>query len=293
MDFIVTENNGSASGWGEKWPAPAKINLMLRITGRRPDGYHNLQTVFQMLDICDWLSFHPVSDGRVSLKNPIPGVPEQEDLTVRAANLLKAHTGCDLGVIINIEKNLPMGGGLGGGSSDAATTLVVLNRLWGLGLTQQELMDLGLQLGADVPVFVFGNSAWAEGVGEELQCIILPEQWIVIIKPDCHVNTKEIFCAKELTRDSKKIRISDFLAGEESNDCTQTVCMIYEPVRSAMNALSLFAKARLTGTGACVFAVFLSKEEAENACQNLKSEWQVFLAKAMNKSLLYKKFEQG
>lgn len=289
----MTENNGSVSGWGDKWPAPAKINLMLRITGRRPDGYHNLQTVFQMLDICDWLSFYSVIDGRVSLKNPIPGVPEQEDLTVRAANLLKAHTGCDLGVCINIEKNLPMGGGLGGGSSDAATTLVVLNRLWELGLTQQELMDLGLQLGADVPVFVFGHSAWAEGVGEELQSIILPESWVVIIKPDCHVNTKEIFCSKELTRDSKKIKMSDFLAGEESNDCTQTVCEIYESVRSAMDALSLFARPRLTGTGACVFAVFSSKEEADSVCQNLKSKWQVFLAKAMNQSLLYKKFEQG
>ena len=289
----MTEKNGSALGWGEKWPAPAKINLMLRITGRRPDGYHNLQTVFQMLDICDWLSFYPVSDGRVSLKKTIPGVPEQDDLTVRAANLLKAHTGCDLGVCIDIEKNLPMGGGLGGGSSDAATTLVVLNRLWGLGLTQQELMDLGLQLGADVPVFVFGHSAWAEGVGEELQSIILPELWVVIIKPDCHVNTKEIFSAKELTRDSKKITMSDFLAGEENNDCTKTVCEIYGPVRNAMDALSLYAKSRLTGTGACVFAVFSGKEEAEAVCQNLKGKWQVFLAKALNRSLLYKKFEQG
>jgi 4-diphosphocytidyl-2-C-methyl-D-erythritol kinase len=293
MGFIVTDREVMATGWGEKWPAPAKINLMLRITGRRPDGYHNLQTVFQLLDICDWLTFHSVDDERVSLINPIPGVPEQDDLTVRAANLLKKHTGCNLGVCIEIEKNLPMGGGLGGGSSDAATTLVVLNRLWGLGLSKAELMRLGLQLGADVPVFVFGCSAWAEGVGEELQSITLAEQWIVIIKPDCHVNTKEIFSAKELTRDSKSIKIADFIAGEESNDCTQVVCELYEPVRRAFDVLSLYGKARLTGTGACVFAVFSCKEEAEIACQNLKKEWRVYLAKGLNQSLLYKKFEQG
>lgn len=293
MGFIVTDAQGFGSGWGEKWPAPAKINLMLRITGRRPDGYHNLQTVFQMLDICDWLTFHAVSDGRISLLNPIPGVPEQEDLTVRAATLLKAYTGCDLGVCIEIEKNLPMGGGLGGGSSDAATTLVVLNRLWELGLSKSELMCLGLQLGADVPVFIFGGSAWAEGVGEDLQSMALSEQWVVILKPDCHVNTREIFCAEGLTRDSKAIKMSDFIAGEDGNDCTRVVCGCYEPVRDAIVALSVFARARLTGTGACVFAVFPSKEDAEVACQNLKKQWQVYLAKSLNQSLLYKKFEQG
>lgn len=293
MGFIVTQAMNFAPGWGERWPAPAKLNLMLRITGRRPDGYHLLQTVFQMLDLCDWLTFHQVADGGVSLRNPIPGVPEQEDLTVRAANLLKAHTGCGAGVCIEIEKNLPMGGGLGGGSSDAATTLVVLNRLWGLGLSQQELMVLGLRLGADVPVFVFGHSAWAEGVGEDLQAITLPEDYFVVIKPECHVNTKEIFCADELTRDSKSITMRDFLAGEERNDCTQVVCKIYQPVKSAIEALSLYANARLTGTGACVFAQFSGQEEAEKAYKALKAEWKVFLARGCNKSPLRKKLEQG
>lgn len=293
MGFNVTKNVESVSGWGEKWPAPAKLNLMLRITGRRADGYHLLQTVFQMLDLCDWLTFHPRADGLVSLLSPIPGVLEQDDLTVRAANLLKSHTGCGAGVCIETEKNLPMGGGLGGGSSDAATTLVVLNYLWGLNLSKQELMVLGLRLGADVPVFVFGHSAWGEGVGEKLQSIMPPEQWVVIIKPDCHVNTKEIFCSEGLTRDSKSIKMSDFLAGEDRNDCTQEVCRNYQPVKDAISALSVYASARLTGTGACVFAQFSSKESAEAAFQSLKDDWLVFLAKGLNKSPLYKKLEQG
>ena len=280
-------------GWGEKWPAPAKLNLMLRITGRRADGYHLLQTVFQVLDLCDWLTFHAVDEGLVSLQNPIPGVPEQDDLTVRAANLLKAHTGCTAGVRIEIEKNLPMGGGLGGGSSDAATTLVVLNRLWSLGLDKSELMTLGLRLGADVPVFVYGYSAWAEGVGEELQAVTLPEQWVVIIKPECHVNTAEIFSAKELTRDSKSIRMSDFLAGQNQNDCAEVVCKNYQSVSDAIQSLALYGNARLTGTGACVFAQFASKADAEAAYESLKGNWQVFLAKGLNQSPLYKKLEQG
>lgn len=281
------------AGWGERWPAPAKLNLMLRITGRRPDGYHLLQTVFQMLDLCDWLTFHPVDDGRVTLRNPISGVPEQDDLTVRAANLLKSHTGCVRGVCIDIEKNLPMGGGLGGGSSDAATTLVVLNRLWGLGLSKRELMDLGLRLGADVPVFVFGCSAWGEGVGEDLQAVTLPEQWFVIIKPDCHVNTGEIFSAENLTRNSAVITMSDFLAGDNRNDCSEVVCKLYRPVKDAIDALSFYAEARLTGTGACVFAQFCNKEDAESALEGLKDRWLVFLAKGSNQSALYKKLEQG
>lgn len=293
MAIVVTGSREMSIGWGEKWPAPAKLNLMLRITGRRPDGYHLLQTVFQMLDICDWLTFHPLEDDHVYLKTPIPGVPMQEDLTVRAANLLKSYTGCKYGVCIEIEKNLPMGGGLGGGSSDAATTLVVLNRLWRLGLAKQELMRLGLQLGADVPVFVFGHSAWGEGVGEELQEIELPEQWVVIVKPDCHVNTKEIFCAKELTRDSKAIKISDFLAGEDRNDCTDVVCERYKPVKSALDALSSYGKARLTGTGACVFAQFPDKQKAEHAYNALKGySGSVFLARGLNQSLLYQNLMQ-
>ena len=287
----MTNAEKLVAGWGKKWPAPAKLNLMLRIVGRRPDGYHLLQTVFQLLELCDWLSFDAMEGDGVALKNPIPGVPEDEDLTVRAAKLLKKHTGCDQGVCIEIEKNLPMGGGLGGGSSDAATTLVVLNHLWGLGLSKDDLMMLGLQLGADVPVFVFGNTAWGEGVGEQLQAMTVPEQWVVIIKPDCHVNTKEIFCAEGLTRDSKPIKIADFIAGDDRNDCTQVVSGIYRPVMDALIALSVYGEARLTGTGACVFALFSSKEAAEVAVNALSMDWQVFLTKSLNRSPLYKLLE--
>ncbi len=272
--------------WDKKWPAPAKINLMLRITGQRDDGYHLLQTVFQLTDLCDWLTFHQVDNGCITLQTPIPGVPEQTDLTVRAANLLKQETGCQQGVCIEIEKNLPMGGGLGGGSSDAATTLVVLNRLWGLGLTGQRLMQLGLQLGADVPVFVFGHAAWAEGVGEKLERIDVPEKWTVIIKPDCHVDTKEIFSVKDLTRNSKSIKIADFLTGQHQNDCLDVVRELYKPVEKALIDLDRFSEARLTGTGACVFAQFDSEELARQAYESLNRQWQVYLTKGLNRSLL-------
>lgn len=278
--------------WQQKWPAPAKLNLMLRITGQRPDGYHLLQTVFQFIDLCDWITFHPVADDRVSLKKIIPGVAEADDLTVRAAKLLKAETGCGQGVCIEVEKNLPMGGGLGGGSSDAATVLVVLNQLWGLGLSKEKLMALGLSLGADVPVFVYGHSAWAEGVGEDLQQIDVPEQWVVVIKPDCHVDTKEIFSTKELTRDSKSIRIADFIAGLHNNDCAAVVRSRYQSVEKAMDALSEYSEARLTGTGACVFAQFESEGSAISAFQALSKNWQVYMAKGMNKSPLFIKLNR-
>ncbi len=270
-----------------KWPAPAKLNLMLRITGQRKDGYHLLQTVFQFVDLCDWLQFSPITDDKVYLKNPIPGVPECDDLTVRAAQLLKQETGYTGGVCIDVEKNLPMGGGLGGGSSDAATTLVALNKLWGLGLSREKLMGLGLSLGADVPVFVFGHSAWAEGVGEVLEKISVPEQWVVVIKPECHVNTKEIFSAKELTRDSKPIKICDFITGQHQNDCLEVVRKLYPSVDEALLELSGFSEARLTGTGACVFAQFDSESAARCAYLALKKKWQAYLVKGLNSSPLY------
>ena len=187
---------------------------------------------------------------------------------------------------IEVEKNLPMGGGLGGGSSDAATTLVVLNRLWELNLSEQKLMELGLQLGADVPVFVFGHAAWAEGVGEKLQKIEPAEKWLVIIKPDCHVDTKEIFSVKGLTRDSKPIIIADFIAGQHQNDCLDVVCKMYQPVENALADLAVFSEARLTGTGACVFAQFDSKELAEQAYKELSVRWRVYLTKGVNESML-------
>ena len=283
----------SQPAWAEKWPAPAKLNLMLRIVGQRPDGYHLLQTVFQFIDLCDWITFHPVDDGRVSLQKTIPGVSEADDLTVRAANLLKAETGCESGVRIEVEKNLPMGGGLGGGSSDAATTLVVLNKLWNLQLSTEKLIELGLALGADVPVFVYGHSAWAEGVGEKLEKISPLEKWVVVIKPECHVNTKEIFSAKNLTRNSKSITISDFIAGQRQNDCVDVVCQRYQPVKDALVTLSEFSEARLTGTGACVFAQFDSENLAVNAYKTLKNKWQVYLAMGVNESPLSSKLRIG
>ena len=276
----------NTAAWGEKYPAPAKINLMLRITGQRDDGYHLLQTVFQLTDLCDWLRFHRVDDGQITLYAPLVDVPEQTDLTIRAAQLLRAETGCQQGVCIEIEKNLPMGGGLGGGSSDAATTLVVLNQLWRLNLSEQKLQQLGLQLGADVPVFVHGYAAWAEGVGEQLEAITLPEKWLVIIKPDCHVDTKQIFSVKNLTRDSKSITIANFIAGQYQNDCLDVVCKLYQPVESALVDLGVYSEARLTGTGACVFAQFDSKELAVNAYNALKDKWQVYLTQGLNKSML-------
>lgn len=275
--------------WGQRWPAPAKLNLMLNIVGRRDDGYHLLQTVFQLVGLCDWLTFKYRQDGAVSLAKPIPGVPEQDDLTVRAARLLQQHTGNQQGVCIEIEKNLPMGGGLGGGSSDAATTLLVLNHLWGLGLSIEELMALGLTLGADVPIFVFGSSAWAEGVGERIEQISLPESWFVIIKPVCHVETKAIFCAKDLTRDSKPIKMADFLSGQQHNDCLKVVKELYQPVAEAVQELSRFGEARLTGTGACVFAQFDSEREARRVSQGLQksSHGEIFVTEGVNCSPLH------
>lgn len=283
------ENKQAA--WAEKWPAPAKLNLMLRITGRREDGYHLLQTVFQMLDLCDWLTFHSLENDEVRLKKSLDGVPEETDLTVRAAKLLKAESGCKQGVCIEIEKNLPMGGGLGGGSSDAATTLLVLNKLWELNFSVEKLMQIGLKLGADVPIFIYGFAAWAEGVGEEITKIDVKEQWIVVIKPGCHVDTGEIFSHKNLTRNSKSITMSDFLAGEQQNDCLALVRELYQPVKQAMIALSEFSETKLTGTGACVFAQFDSKESACKAYDALKPDWQVYLSKGMNESLLSQKLK--
>lgn len=281
------------SAWAERWPAPAKLNLMLRITGQRSDGYHLLQTVFQFIDLCDWITFHPVDDGGVSLLKPMPGVPEEDDLTIRAARLLKMEAGCEHGVCIEVEKNLPMGGGLGGGSSDAATTLVVLNQLWNLRLPMEKLMELGLSLGADVPVFIYGYSAWAEGVGEKLEKINIPEQWIVVIKPDCHVDTKEIFLAKDLTRDSKSITIADFIAGQNQNDCLGVVSERYQFVKDALVDLSKFSEARLTGTGACVFAQFDSEEAAASAYRSLQGKWRVYLVRGVNESPLFSKLRNG
>ncbi|SMF94076.1 4-diphosphocytidyl-2-C-methyl-D-erythritol kinase [Methylomagnum ishizawai] len=267
-------------------PAPAKLNLLLRVVGRREDGYHLLQTVFQFIDRCDWITLGRRTDGEIHLKTPLPGVPPEADLTVRAARALAAATGTRAGVDIGIEKNLPMGGGLGGGSSDAATVLVGLNRLWHTGLGVEALMELGLKLGADVPVFVNGRSAWAEGVGEQLTPLDLPEPWYVVVVPDCHVATRTVFSSPNLTRDNKPIIIADFIAGRQENHCLPVVMELYPEIGAAMDDLSRYSEPRLTGTGACVFAAFADERQARQAAVDLGSTRSVFVAKGENLSPL-------
>ena len=284
----MVEAYALSSGWGRPWPAPAKLNLMLRIVGRRPDGYHLLQTVFQFVELCDLITFNPRSDGVVTLAKPLPGVPVDQDLTVRAAKLLKEVTGFSGGVDINVEKYLPMGGGIGGGSSDAATTLVMLNALWGLGLGESELLPLALRLGADVPVFVYGRSAWAEGVGENLTAVDLPQPWYVVLVPDCQVSTQRVFARDDLTRNSENITIDDFLSGQARNDCASVVRNLYGDVDRALRDLSAFGEARLTGTGACVFAAFDSLADARQAVGSLERRWRAYVTKGVNRSPLYR-----
>jgi len=280
------------------WPAPAKLNLFLHITARRDDGYHELQTIFQILDFGDCLTFDIRGDGKIQRQSVIPGVPEDQDLTVRAARLLQEKTDCQLGVDIGIEKKIPMGGGLGGGSSDAATTLVVLNHLWQLGQSQQQLMALGLSLGADVPVFIYGNTAWAEGVGDKLTAVDVPEAWYVVISPHVSIATAELFSVPELTRDAQPIRIRDYFAGvtqgSVENAFEAIVRKRYPLVGSALDWLSNQAdkgvSARLTGTGSCVFARFDQEARARDvalaAQRNKKNAWLAFCARGCRESPL-------
>lgn len=262
---------------------------MLRVVGRRPDGYHLLQTVFQFLEFGDSLRFRLREDGAVRRLSCLAGVEDEADLVVRAARLLQRETGCGQGVEIEVEKRIPLGGGLGGGSSDAATTLVALNRLWGLGLGDDGLAALGLKLGADVPVFVRGYAAWAEGVGERLEPMALPEPWFLVLFPGCHVVTADVFRAPELTRDAAPIRIADFISGEVSNACEPVVRKRYPEVDRAMRWLSAYGAARLTGTGACIFAAFDDRTEAERLCQAaIREGYLAFVSKGANQSPLRK-----
>lgn len=267
-------------------PAPAKLNLFLHITGRREDGYHLLQTVFQFVDLADEITCSLNTSGEIRRLSSLEGVDPRDDLVVKAASLLKEKTQRDLGVDIFVKKNLPMGGGLGGGSSDAATVLHACNQLWGCGKTDAELAEIGLQLGADVPVFVHGFSAWAEGVGEELTPISPDESWYVVISPNVTLSTAEIFSREGLTRDCDTIKIAAFLQGQGSNVFEAEARKMSSEISEALDWLAQFAPSRLTGSGSCLFAPFDSREQAVEVANQVPSQWQGYVAKGMNQSPL-------
>lgn len=264
--------------------APAKLNLCLKITGRRDDGYHLLQSLFQLLDFGDTLHFAARSDTEITLHTPFDGVAPQDNLIVRAACALRAATDTRHGVDIHCDKRLPMGGGVGGGSSNAATTLLALNRLWQTGLSENALSEIGLALGADVPVFVRGRTAWAEGVGEKLTPVEMPEDWFVVIHPGVSVATREIFSHQQLTRNSRPIKIAAFLEQGAGNDCENVVKSLYPEVKNALDWLSQFAPAQLTGTGSCLFARFADEASAREVFSNRPASYSGFVARGVNVS---------
>ncbi len=271
------------------FPAPAKLNLFLHVTGRRPDGYHDLQTLFQLIDLCDSVAVSVREDGAIERLAGPTGVPAEADLTVRAARALQQATGVRLGAALRIAKRIPMGGGLGGGSSDAATVLVALNELWGCGLSRQQLADIGLGLGSDVPVFVHGVSGWAEGRGERLTPVELPERWYVVIHPGVSVPTAGIFQAPELTRNSPLITIRAFFESGGRNDCEPVVRTRYPEVGEALDWLARFAPARLTGTGSCIFAACATAADAERIAARVPDRWRSFVARGLNVSPLHER----
>lgn len=268
----------------QTFPSPAKLNLFLHVVGRREDGYHLLQTVFRFLDFSDQLGFVLRNDSVIKLHTPIPGVPEENDLCVRAAKLLQQKSHQSFGVEIFLEKRIPMGGGLGGGSSDAATTLLVLNRLWGLNWTRAHLMELGLELGADVPVFIYGDNAFAEGVGEKLSVIALPPAWYLVLTPPVHVSTGQIFSSRELTRNTNPIKIPPFSIWQGRNDLAPVVCQMYPVVARCLEWLKQLSNTTLvamSGSGACVFAEFANELSAQNALCQLPDGMSGFVAKGL------------
>jgi 4-diphosphocytidyl-2-C-methyl-D-erythritol kinase len=279
------------------WPAPAKLNLFLHILGRRPDGYHELQTCFQFLDLCDEISIEVRSDGLIRRTIEIAGLPAEADLCIRAAKALQAATGSALGADIGLTKKIPVGGGLGGGSSDAATCLLALNHLWGVHWPKEKLAALGLKLGADVPVFVHGRVAWAEGVGERLTPLYPPlapvEPNYLILKPNVFVSTAAVFQDPELTRNSAPITIHGFLASGGRNDCLGVVRRRYPEVAHALDWLSVFGSARLTGTGACVFLACETKDLAQEIMRKVPPEIKGFLARGLNDSPLLEGLRTG
>ncbi|HNV88726.1 MAG TPA: 4-(cytidine 5'-diphospho)-2-C-methyl-D-erythritol kinase [Methylotenera sp.] len=275
--------------------APAKINLFLHITGRRADGYHTLQSVFQLLDYYDTIYLKPTKTGEIKRLNEINNVPASQDLCALAASALQQATGCKLGVEYSIEKHIPMGGGLGGGSSDAATMLLALNHAWQLNLSREQLMQIGLTLGADVPVFVFGQNAWAEGVGEQLTKIEIPPQYYVILTPPVHVSTAQVFASSRLTRDTKPLKIADFSRAQNlgahsnsfRNDLEAVVCEEFPAVASALQWLSQFGSARMSGSGASVFVAVNSQQQADAILAQKPANVAGFVAKGLNKHPLF------
>ena len=280
-------------GIPQRWPAPAKLNLFLHVTGRRPDGYHELQTLFQLVELADELSFSVRADGRIGRAKGAAGVPEEQDLVVRAARALQAATGTPLGVDIEVHKRIPLGGGLGGGSSDAATTLLVLNELWKCGQSTQRLAAIGLPLGADVPVFIEGSSAWAEGIGERLVPVELPPAWYMIIHPQVHVSTGRVFQSPELTRNSPPITLSVFSESGGRNDCEAVVRAQFPEVAEALAWLDRHSPARLTGTGACVFTACATAAEAERLAAQVPDRWTSYVTRGLNTSPLHRLLRQG
>jgi 4-diphosphocytidyl-2-C-methyl-D-erythritol kinase len=278
-------------------PAPAKLNLFLHVNGRRADGYHLLQTVFQLVDYGDTLGFALREDGLIRRMTELPGVPEQHDLVVRALGLLQAefarrHGRAAPGVDVTIDKRLPMGGGLGGGSSDAATALIAVNHLWRAGLDREELMALGLPLGADIPFFIFGQNAFAEGVGERLQAVATADCWYVVIEPGVAVPTAAIFSSEDLTRDTKPVKITDFsrhLAieanrrGVGKNDLQAVATRLFPPVAEALQWLGSYGDARMTGSGACVFCAFSSEPAADAVLAHVPPKWRAWKARSLQR----------
>ena len=261
--------------WNRDWPAPAKLNLFLQVVGRRADGYHLLQTVFRFIDLADTLRFAPRTDGRIVLATPTPGVPPEQDLVVRAAEALKVGAGGTApGVTIHLEKRIPMGGGLGGGSSDAATTLIALNHLWGCGLSRERLQEIGLSLGADVPIFIHGCNCFAEGVGERFTDVAVPTACYLLTMPPVHVPTADIFRSPNLRRDTLEIRPADWRPGFGHNDMEPVACTLFPEVARHLAVLRRFGDARMTGSGACCFVGFATRTEAEAACRELPPEMQ-------------------
>jgi len=268
------------------FPAPAKLNLFLHVVGQRSDGYHLLQTVFRLLDFYDELTLRVRDDGLIRLVTPLEGVPAEQDLCMRAAKLLQQESGTRLGIDIAIQKHIPMGGGLGGGSSDAATMLMALNKLWQLNWTNEQLQTLGLQLGADVPVFIFGENAFAEGVGEKLSAVSLPPAWYLVIVPPVHISTAEIFSNKELTRNTIPIKIPPFSIWDGHNDLESVVCSLYPEVSRSLEWLKSLENTKISamsGSGACVFAEFASESEANTALAQVPADMKGFVARGLDK----------